>query len=472
MYQAEAFLTGSGSDELSLGEYSSPVTIYASRAGRKHVQLSWGGHSGPRDGVGSIQLSLSGYRYPWAGTAALGRVHLSFITQSIQETVSALKDEQLATSALPPEDEIHGTRIFGIVPEHYSLRYTNTNPGGFNQSDVCATTPPADSVSHRQSFALPTPEITNASTQPPTPQRFKAPITLSYDARTVIFRNSSETAAVLMRAMDMLHHQTSSGQHALLCANERRCALQHLLATVETAAKLAEVALAAEHNAAGSDTDCISAETERLQAEGVKIGREVERAVVETARIKAEVQKVGMEVERAVQETGRIKAESVKVGKQTEKVCREIEMAARETLRLKVEAEKVRAEVDREAQKTERARVEGQSVQREVERWAGEVQGGTTVVEKTYSNSEYFQSLLSPFCFRRQRHYHHSLLHRQLYRHQSVLPLELYRHQSLLPQYLYRPKSLLPQQLYRHQSLFPSSSTNTGPFPPTSCNFT
>ncbi|KAI5837687.1 hypothetical protein DFP73DRAFT_567204 [Morchella snyderi] len=159
----------------------------------------------------------------------------------------------------------------------------------------------------------------------------------------------SETAAVLMRAMDMLHHQTSSGQHALLCANERRCALQQLLATVETAAKLAEVALAAEHNAAGRDIEHMRVEKEMLQVDAVRIGKEVERAVVETARMKAEGEKVGME---------------------TEKVCREIERSARETLRLRMEGEKVRVEVERAKQETERARAELEKVRCETEQRA------------------------------------------------------------------------------------------------------
>lgn len=127
--------------------------------------------------------------------------------------------------------------------------------------------------------------------------------------------------------MVTLNHQMSPPQHALLCADERRSALQQLMVTTETAAKLADVAhveaLAAQCKAAGGGgTDCITAETERLHAESAKIGREVERVVAETERTRAETEKVG---------------------KETEKVCKEIERAARETLRLKVEAEAERA---------------------------------------------------------------------------------------------------------------------------------
>ncbi|KAI5837693.1 hypothetical protein DFP73DRAFT_285604 [Morchella snyderi] len=108
---------------------------------------------------------------------------------------------------------------------------------------------------------------------------------------------SSVTAAVLMRAMDMLHDQVSPETHALLTANERMAALQQLLVTTETAAKLADVAhveaaaAAAERNAAGADTDRIRAETERFKAEAAKIGKEVERVMAETERARVEAER-------------------------------------------------------------------------------------------------------------------------------------------------------------------------------------
>ncbi|KAI5837694.1 hypothetical protein DFP73DRAFT_567210 [Morchella snyderi] len=113
----------------------------------------------------------------------------------------------------------------------------------------------------------------------------------------------SDTAAVLMRAMDMLHHQTSLTQHTHLSADERKAALQQLLATVETAAKLADVAhveavaAAAERNAAGSDTDRIMAQTEMFKAEATKLGREAERVMRETERTRAETEKARCGVE-------------------------------------------------------------------------------------------------------------------------------------------------------------------------------
>ncbi|KAI5837680.1 hypothetical protein DFP73DRAFT_567199 [Morchella snyderi] len=161
----------------------------------------------------------------------------------------------------------------------------------------------------------PTPPTTNTNSRLPNP----APPS-----------TSSLTAAVLMRAMVTLNHQMSPPQHALLCVDERRSALQQLIVTTETAAKLADVAhveaLTAQCKAAGGGggggADRTTAETERLHAESAKIGREVERVVAETERTRAETEKVG---------------------KETEKMCKEIERAARETLRLKVEAEAKRA---------------------------------------------------------------------------------------------------------------------------------
>ncbi|KAI5837695.1 hypothetical protein DFP73DRAFT_567211 [Morchella snyderi] len=108
---------------------------------------------------------------------------------------------------------------------------------------------------------------------------------------------TSLTAAVLMRAMDLLEHETSPAQHALLSPEERKAALQQLMVTVETAAKLADIghveatAAAAKHSATG-------AETERFKADAAKIRNEVERVMAETERAKVGAKRVWGEAER------------------------------------------------------------------------------------------------------------------------------------------------------------------------------
>ncbi|KAI5837697.1 hypothetical protein DFP73DRAFT_567218 [Morchella snyderi] len=113
-----------------------------------------------------------------------------------------------------------------------------------------------------------------------------------------------DTAAVLMSALDLLRHQTSPAQHALLTPDERRSSLHQLTVAVEAAAKLAEVAhveaiaVAAQHNAAGVDADRIRAEAERFRAEAARFGKEAEKVMAETERTRAEAEKARSETER------------------------------------------------------------------------------------------------------------------------------------------------------------------------------
>ncbi|KAI5837698.1 hypothetical protein DFP73DRAFT_285632 [Morchella snyderi] len=115
----------------------------------------------------------------------------------------------------------------------------------------------------------------------------------------------SDIAAVLMSTLDLLRHQTSPAQHTLLTPDERKAALQQLLATVEAATKLADVAyldavavaVAAQRNAGGADAARIMAETERFKAEAAKIGKEVAMVVAETERTRALAEKVRSDTE-------------------------------------------------------------------------------------------------------------------------------------------------------------------------------
>ncbi|KAI5837718.1 hypothetical protein DFP73DRAFT_618461 [Morchella snyderi] len=151
----------------------------------------------------------------------------------------------------------------------------------------------------------------------------------------------SETAALLVHTVNMLNNLASATQPANLTPDERSAALKQLMATVEVAAGLVEVAyveaLTAKQNASGGDVGRIRAETERLRAEAEKVDKETHRAVVETVRTRAE---------------------AAKVGKETERVCKEIELAARETLRLKMEAVKVGKEVERSLAEVDRMKAE------------------------------------------------------------------------------------------------------------------
>ncbi|KAI5837681.1 hypothetical protein DFP73DRAFT_285572 [Morchella snyderi] len=210
----------------------------------------------------------------------------------------------------------------------------------------------------------------------------------------------SETVSLLRRAIDILNHQMSPNQHALLSADDRRSMLQQLTVATEAAGRLADVvhmeaAAVAQQITSGSDTERIRAETERLKAEaekikaetertraeGEKVGMETQRTAAEGERTKVEVEKVGKELERAAQETEKMKAEALKVGK-------EVERAMAETERSKAEAEKVGEQVERTVAHTENTKVQVEKVAKEVERAAKEMQSTKAEVVKAREEVE------------------------------------------------------------------------------------
>ncbi|KAI5837692.1 hypothetical protein DFP73DRAFT_285602 [Morchella snyderi] len=168
----------------------------------------------------------------------------------------------------------------------------------------------------------------------------------------------SETAAVLMRAMDVLQHQTSAVTHTLLTPEERRSALLQLMVTVETAAKLADVA----HVEAVADAkvERIKTESGRLQPEMVMIGKEVESVVMEAERTLVEAETLEMQAEKVMSKAEREMAEGRKVGNEAEeeievlertragveKVGKEVERTYLETERMKAELKKTRSETE------------------------------------------------------------------------------------------------------------------------------
>ncbi|KAI5837696.1 hypothetical protein DFP73DRAFT_285621 [Morchella snyderi] len=106
----------------------------------------------------------------------------------------------------------------------------------------------------------------------------------------------SETAAVLMRAMVTLNHQTSAAQHAQLTPDERKSVMHQLTVAFETAAKLADVAhleaaaVVAQCNASGTGA-------ERVETDTVGSSGDAERLVPERERAKADVGVVWGETE-------------------------------------------------------------------------------------------------------------------------------------------------------------------------------
>ncbi|KAI5837700.1 hypothetical protein DFP73DRAFT_635949 [Morchella snyderi] len=146
-----------------------------------------------------------------------------------------------------------------------------------------------------------------------------------------------DIAAVLMRALDMLHHQTSPTQYALLTPDERKATLHQLAVTVDTAAKLAEVAhvdaVTAQRALAsgtsrpdsGAIIDEIAAEIERFKVGFARIGRgEAEMVKTRAGEEGEEAGKVGEHVEGVVEETaGEEGDEAGKVGENVEGVVEE-----------------------------------------------------------------------------------------------------------------------------------------------------
>ncbi|RPB06349.1 hypothetical protein P167DRAFT_580668, partial [Morchella conica CCBAS932] len=128
------------------------------------------------------------------------------------------------------------------------------------------------------------------------------------------------TTELLILATNALNN-LMSGEHLLPSADERKSALQQLILTVQAAANLTEV---------------LHAKVVGDAWRGMPGG--VERVMMETERIKAETVKVGKDVQKSLTETGRLRAEAEKVKRETNRTKAEVERAVQGTERLKAEA--------------------------------------------------------------------------------------------------------------------------------------
>ncbi|KAI5837691.1 hypothetical protein DFP73DRAFT_567208 [Morchella snyderi] len=215
----------------------------------------------------------------------------------------------------------------------------------------------------------------------------------------------SETAAVLMRAMAMLYHQTLPTQHAVLSADERKSALLQLMLTTETAAKLADIAhveavAVAQDKAASAEAWRIRAEIERLKAEAVKIGREVEWVMVEAERTRGEAEMVGIVAEEVMREVEETRAEGEQVSDEAERRAAYTKRAkraaetvmkestAQETEMMKAAVEMVRKGVEITTQEAETMKAEVEKAGKEVERTVQDVERTKAEVEKASKEVE------------------------------------------------------------------------------------
>ncbi|KAI5837733.1 hypothetical protein DFP73DRAFT_588815 [Morchella snyderi] len=117
----------------------------------------------------------------------------------------------------------------------------------------------------------------------------------------------TETAALLTHIINAMNHQLSAGHHAILTDDDRRSVLANIKATIEVAAKLAEVAhvdALTAHNAAAKPAEVanMNATAARTAAERTASSDEKERVAAETmARLQVETEKAGREAARALE---------------------------------------------------------------------------------------------------------------------------------------------------------------------------
>ncbi|KAI5837730.1 hypothetical protein DFP73DRAFT_567249 [Morchella snyderi] len=198
----------------------------------------------------------------------------------------------------------------------------------------------------------------------------------------------SDIAAVLLRGVDVLNDQMSSGQPAPLSDDDRRHMMRHLMVTVETAAKLADVAhvealAASQQNASAANVERTRANPELLKDMAENRRTAVERAALDTGgegmvgrigtesvlpqfgrfvaereRRSAEKEKTEKDVAGVLQDTEKIKTELDTFGNDLQRTVQGME-ALKEEMK-KVRSERLKAEEDTHSSSQDREKMNAQ----------------------------------------------------------------------------------------------------------------